>query len=97
VECQVLRTIALLLYSVLREQGIHFPSESLAKPLLQLQTKLFVTSEVPIYKVFSDDPQANGPQPVSDHMRSVMDDLVGLFYSLSAFCSYGSLPASLDA
>ncbi|KNZ77216.1 Lactation elevated protein 1 [Termitomyces sp. J132] len=36
-----------------------------------LQTKLFVTSEVPIHRVFSDD----GSKPVSDHMRSVMDDL----------------------
>ncbi|KAG6817884.1 hypothetical protein H0H87_001716 [Tephrocybe sp. NHM501043] len=37
-------------------------------------TKLFVTSEVPIYKVFSDNDPA-GSKPVSDHMRSVMDDL----------------------
>ncbi|KAF9464853.1 AFG1-like ATPase-domain-containing protein [Collybia nuda] len=40
------------------------------------KTKLFVTSEVPIFKVFSDDdPSVSGSQPISDHMRSVMDDL----------------------
>ncbi|KAG6854339.1 hypothetical protein C0991_007844 [Blastosporella zonata] len=38
-------------------------------------TKLFVTSEVPIYKVFSDDDSSTSSKPVSDHMRSVMDDL----------------------
>ncbi|KAG6861556.1 hypothetical protein C0995_014852 [Termitomyces sp. Mi166 len=37
-----------------------------------LMTKLFVTSEVPIYRVFSDDASS---KPISDHMRSVMDDL----------------------
>ncbi|KAH0839807.1 AFG1-like ATPase-domain-containing protein [Lanmaoa asiatica] len=36
------------------------------------QTKLFISSEVPVYQVFSDD-SANGE--ISDHMRSVMDDL----------------------
>ncbi|KAG8218522.1 AFG1-like ATPase [Butyriboletus roseoflavus] len=36
------------------------------------KTKLFISSEVPIYQVFSDD-FANGG--ISDHMRSVMDDL----------------------
>lgn len=39
------------------------------------QTKLFVTSEVPVYQVFSDD-DANASKDVSDHMRSIMDDLV---------------------
>ena len=39
------------------------------------QTKLFATSEVPIFEVFSDD-KNDGPQPISDHMRGVMDDLV---------------------
>ncbi|KAI0082340.1 AFG1-like ATPase [Panus rudis PR-1116 ss-1] len=38
------------------------------------KVKLFVTSEVPIFKIFSDDPNANKTE-VSDHMRSVMDDL----------------------
>jgi protein AFG1 len=32
-----------------------------------------VTSEVPIHRVFCDDP---GPLSPSDHMRSVMDELV---------------------
>ncbi|KAF8622164.1 hypothetical protein AX15_007282 [Amanita polypyramis BW_CC] len=41
------------------------------------KTKLFVTSEVPIYQVFSDDTSSTGKedQGLSDHMRSVMDDL----------------------
>ncbi|CAL1700466.1 unnamed protein product [Somion occarium] len=39
------------------------------------KTKLFVTSEVPIYKIFSDDPHGKGEDGISDHMRSVMDDL----------------------
>ena len=39
------------------------------------KTRLFVTSEVPIFKIFSDDASAHAHQ-VSDHMRSVMDDLV---------------------
>ena len=38
------------------------------------QTKLFVSSELPIYQIFSDDSTSKGE--VSDHMRSVMDDLV---------------------
>ncbi|KAI9000793.1 AFG1-like ATPase [Trametes punicea] len=38
------------------------------------KTKLFVLSEVPIYQIFSDDPNANNGE-ISDHMRSVMDDL----------------------
>ncbi|KAF5387890.1 hypothetical protein D9615_000629 [Tricholomella constricta] len=37
------------------------------------KTKLFVTSEVPVYKVFSDED--SGSKPVSDHLRTVMDDL----------------------
>ncbi|RDB20064.1 Lactation elevated protein 1 [Hypsizygus marmoreus] len=39
------------------------------------KTKLFVTSEVPVFQVFSDEPSASSSKPVSDHMRSVMDDL----------------------
>jgi len=39
------------------------------------KTKLFATSEVPIFQVFSDDQKNDGPQPISDHMRGVMDDL----------------------
>ncbi|EMD40492.1 hypothetical protein CERSUDRAFT_44855 [Gelatoporia subvermispora B] len=38
------------------------------------KTKLFTTSEVPIFKIFADDPEARSHQ-LSDHMRSVMDDL----------------------
>ncbi|KAF9006620.1 AFG1-like ATPase-domain-containing protein [Cyathus striatus] len=38
------------------------------------KTKLFVTSEVPVFKVFSDESSSNKEQ-ISDHMRSVMDDL----------------------
>lgn len=45
-----------------------------------IQTKLLVTSEVPIYQVFSDDPSNSGSKPISDHMRSVMDDLVSAYY-----------------
>ncbi|PFH51313.1 hypothetical protein AMATHDRAFT_3163 [Amanita thiersii Skay4041] len=37
------------------------------------KTKLFVTSEVPVHQVFSDD--SAGDKPISDDMRSVMDDL----------------------
>ncbi|PPQ78208.1 hypothetical protein CVT25_015527 [Psilocybe cyanescens] len=40
------------------------------------KTKLFVTSEVPVFQVFSDDPSEEAKQiHISDHMRSVMDDL----------------------
>ncbi|KAI0776227.1 AFG1-like ATPase [Trametes elegans] len=38
------------------------------------KTKLFISSEVPIYQIFSDDPNAKSDD-ISDHMRSVMDDL----------------------
>ncbi|KAI0027597.1 AFG1-like ATPase [Vararia minispora EC-137] len=36
------------------------------------KTKLIVSSEVPVYKIFSDENASSG---ISDHMRSVMDDL----------------------
>ncbi|TFK55628.1 AFG1-like ATPase [Heliocybe sulcata] len=49
------------------------------------KTKLFVSSEVPIYQVFSDD--SSKEKGVSDHMRSVMDDLV----SRLPFRSYASV------
>lgn len=39
-------------------------------------TKLFVTSEVPIYQVFSDDKADKQAEEKSAHIRSVMDDLV---------------------
>ncbi|KAF9481862.1 AFG1-like ATPase [Pholiota conissans] len=38
------------------------------------KTKLLVTSEVPVFQVFSDDPTEEAHH-ISDHMRSVMDDL----------------------
>jgi len=39
------------------------------------KTKLFATSEVPIFQVFSDDTNNDEEHSISDHMRSVMDDL----------------------
>lgn len=44
------------------------------------KTKLFATSEVPIFQVFSDEKNDPATQPISDHMRSVMDDLVRFPY-----------------
>lgn len=38
------------------------------------KTKIFVSSEVPIYQIFSDESAGSG-KGISDHMRSVMDDL----------------------
>ena len=54
--------------------------------------KLFVSSEVPITKIFADDPSAKNTN-VSDHMRSVMDDLVCLvFYAFPIYHNlYGDL------
>ena len=46
-----------------------------------VQTKLFITSEVPIYQVFSDEQVNNPTRSLTDHMRSVMDDLVGFPFS----------------
>jgi protein AFG1 len=45
------------------------------------KTKLFVASEVPVYQVFSDNASSagEGNPGMSDHMRSVMDDLVRVF------------------
>ncbi|KAI0321977.1 AFG1-like ATPase [Amylostereum chailletii] len=37
------------------------------------KTKLFISSEVPVYQIFSDD--SSKDSNISDHMRSVMDDL----------------------
>jgi len=64
------------LYSVLRKQGTAHPFTLSAQRLKSvcLQTKLFASSEVPIFQVFSDNNVASGE--ISDHMRSVMDDLV---------------------
>lgn len=46
------------------------------------KTKLFATSEVPIFQVFSDEKNDPATQPISDHMRSVMDDLVRFLHPL---------------
>jgi hypothetical protein len=43
-------------------------------PYTLSQTKLFISSEVPIQQVFSDEGASKGD--ISDHMRSVTDDLV---------------------
>ncbi|KAF7352513.1 AFG1-like ATPase [Mycena venus] len=43
------------------------------------KTRLFITSDVPIYQVFSDD--TGKTEGASDHMRGVMDDL-GLSHEL---------------
>ncbi|KAJ7087415.1 AFG1-like ATPase-domain-containing protein [Mycena crocata] len=45
------------------------------------KTRLFITSEVPIYQVFSDEPDKSKSSGASDHMRGVMDDL-GLSHDL---------------
>ncbi|KAH9036043.1 AFG1-like ATPase [Lactarius deliciosus] len=39
------------------------------------KTRLFVSSEVPIFEIFSDDSSHTPGVPVSDHMRAIMDDL----------------------
>ncbi|KAI0294607.1 ATPase [Multifurca ochricompacta] len=39
------------------------------------KTRLFVSSEVPIFEIFSDDSSATSGAPVSDHMRAIMDEL----------------------
>lgn len=41
------------------------------------QTRLFISSEVPIFEIFSDSSPAASSDDgsVSDHMRSIMDDL----------------------
>ncbi|KAH9026868.1 AFG1-like ATPase-domain-containing protein [Lactarius hengduanensis] len=39
------------------------------------KTRLFVSSEVPIFEIFSDDSSHTPGAPVSDHMRAIMDDL----------------------
>jgi peroxisome-assembly ATPase len=40
------------------------------------KTKLFALSEVPIYQIFSDEASKGDDKRVTDHMRSIMDDLV---------------------
>ena len=53
----------------------HFCYQVMSSLMVSTQTKLFVTSEVPVFQVFSDDPTEQAHH-ISDHMRSVMDDLV---------------------
>lgn len=40
------------------------------------KTRLFISSEVPIFKIFSDDSSNAAGMLVSDHMRAIMDELV---------------------
>lgn len=47
------------------------------------KTKLFVSSEVPIFQIFSDDSEGKSKGEISDHQRSVMDDLVRSVLSLA--------------
>lgn len=51
------------------------------------QTKLFVSSEVPVYQIFSDDPNGK-KEEITDHMRSVMDDLVRLLRIYSRYLRF---------
>lgn len=46
------------------------------------KTRLFVSSEVPIFQIFSDDTSQTPDAPVSDHMRTIMDDLVIYLFRL---------------
>jgi len=39
------------------------------------QTRLFVSSEVPIFEIFSDNSNVGPGAPASDHMRALMDEL----------------------
>ena len=48
------------------------------------QTKLFISSEVPIYQIFSDENEKG--TGMSDHMRSVMDDLVSAASAGVTYC-----------
>lgn len=50
---------------------------SLLSSLSLLQTRLFISSEVPIFHIFSDSDESTvkSAGDVSDHMRSIMDDL----------------------
>ena len=52
----------------------------------RIQTRLLASSEVPIYQVFSDD-AGKGPKTTSDHMRSVMDELVSATATLLYQCN----------
>lgn len=75
-------SIDIFSHSLLRKQStFDRPPSSDSIIYCGFQTKLFVTSEVPVFQVFSDDPSEEAKQiHISDHMRSVMDDLVGLVF-----------------
>ena len=47
--------------------------------LIAWQTKIFITSEVPIAQIFAEDGNGTGGA-VSDQMRQMMDDLVSLYF-----------------
>jgi len=49
-------------------------TDPLSTACYESKTKLFVTSDVPIQHVFSDD--SHNDQNVSDQVRSVVNDLV---------------------
>jgi protein AFG1 len=46
------------------------------------KTRLFVSSEVPIFEIFSHDTSQTSGAPVSDHMRAIMDELVLCLFRL---------------
>jgi protein AFG1 len=50
------------------------------------KTKLFISSEVPITRIFSNESSSAGTV-ISDHQRGVMDDLVGCAHARSLHCS----------
>ncbi|KAI9447279.1 AFG1-like ATPase-domain-containing protein, partial [Lactarius psammicola] len=56
------------------------------------KTRLFVSSEVPIFGIISDDPGRTPGAPVTDHMRSIMDDLVLCLFSSWSEFNVHSLP-----
>jgi peroxisome-assembly ATPase len=45
------------------------------------KTRLFVSSEVPIFEIFSDGSSDTSSLPVSDHMRAIVDELVRACFS----------------
>ena len=49
-------------------------ADPLSTACYESKTKLFVTSDVPIHHVFSED--SHSDQTVSDQVRSVVNDLV---------------------
>ena len=45
-----------------------------------IQTRLFVTSAVPIFKIFADNASPSDSKAVTDHARVIMDDLASFRY-----------------